>query len=143
MKKIIAAFVMILTTVSIFAQSYKDFDYVFKRGQFDTAVFERGLKGKENIPQDKIDFIIKAIQGGHLTIYPNQNKVIWYAPTVKSIIEAENGKSFFEIMAVVSAVFCGNFQGNYLYWCEGWLTTDKMFFEYSASWNKFELYEVW
>ncbi len=143
MKKIFITVIFALVALSAFAQSYKDFGYEFKRGNFDATMFERGLKGETNIPQDKIDVLVKLIQNGHITLYPNQNKVIWYADTVKQVMGGEGGNDFFEIMAAVCAVFCGNFKGNYLYWCEGWLTTDKKFFEYSKSWGTFELYEVW
>lgn len=142
MKKMFIAILFALAALSAFAQSYKDFDYKISKG-FDVSVFERGLKGKTTIPQDKIDMVVSLIQKGILVIYPNQNKTVWYAGSVKAVMETKDSKEFMEIMATVLAVYCGNFKGNYLYWCEGWLTTDKMFFEYSASWDKFELYEVW
>lgn len=142
MKKMFITILFALVALSAFAQSYKDFDYKISKG-FDVSVFERGIKGKTAIPQDKIDILVKLIQNGHITLYPNQNKVVWYAATVKEIMAVKEGKDFLEIMAAACAVFCGNFKGNYLYWCEGWLTTDKMFFKYSQSWGTFELYEVW
>lgn len=136
---IIFAFV----SFSAFAQSYKDFDYSLSRQTFDMAMFERGIKGKTNIPPEAIETLIKTIKNGHVTVFPNQNKVVWNIDTVKSIMAIEGGKQFMEMMATAFTLFCGNFRGNYLYYCDGWLTTDKKFFEYSESFGGFSLYEVW
>lgn len=126
-----------------FAQDYKNFDYVFKRGSFDATLFERGLTGKYSLPSDKVELLKTLIQNGHVTIYPNQNKVIWYIDTIRSIMSKEGGKEAMEILATIITVFCGNFKGNYLYWSEGYLTNDKLFYEHSDSWKKFDLYQVW
>lgn len=141
MKKIMIAFMMMLATASLFAQSYKDFNYVFKRGQFDAAMFERGIRGAETIPADKVAMLSDLIQKGYVALYPNRNKVVWYADAVRDIMSREGGKDFFEIMTVVCAIYCGNYGGEYLYWVECWLTTDKKFAEYTL--GKYYVYNVW